>query len=59
MNERRIKTIKRFFRYCGVLLTQFFSNPDYFFYWLISSSLAVAYFKTVDVFAWLAIGLFN
>ncbi|MGK5083424.1 FtsK/SpoIIIE domain-containing protein [Bdellovibrionota bacterium FG-1] len=38
---------------------QFFSNPEYFYIWLIASSLAVGYFETINYWYWAAIGVFN
>lgn len=40
-------------------VSQLFSNPEYFFFWIIATSLGVAYFETANPWYWAAIGAFN
>lgn len=57
--DSRFKNITAFARYSRVTLTQWFSNPEYFLFWFITTTLAVAYFETMSFWAWAAIAVFN
>ena len=59
MNPALWKAISKGSRYAGITLGQMIVNPDYLCYWVISSAIAVAYFKTTSYFAWVAIALWN
>ena len=59
MNPALWRALSRGSRYAGITLGQMIANPDYLSYWIIATSVDVAYFKSTSYFAWTVIALWN